>query len=114
MSAGQGVGPPERESRSFIQPPLPPDAAPRAHAAAAWAPPVGLRPPFVPQAAAHSHPDCRVGLTLIVALYPSADAALRHAPAKSDLHGHHARQETGRVGWAEESSRYGCAKRFKP
>ena len=45
---------------------------------------------------------------------PSADAALRHAPAKSDLHGHHARQETGRVGWAEESSRYGCAKRFKP
>src|SRR5450759_2021006 len=30
-------------------------------------PPVGLRPPFVTPAAAHSHPDCRGILTLIVA-----------------------------------------------
>ncbi|MCX7310310.1 MAG: hypothetical protein NTV56_00935, partial [Alphaproteobacteria bacterium] len=37
------------------------------HAAAAGAPPVGLRPPFVTPAAAHSHPDCRGILTLIVA-----------------------------------------------
>ncbi|MCX7312141.1 MAG: hypothetical protein NTV56_10540, partial [Alphaproteobacteria bacterium] len=44
-----------------------PDAALRAHAAAAGAPPVGLRPPFVTPAAAHSHPDCRGILTLIVA-----------------------------------------------
>src|ERR1019366_10557854 len=30
-------------------------------------PPVGLRPPFVTPAAAHSHPDCRWILILIVA-----------------------------------------------
>jgi hypothetical protein len=39
----------------------------RARAAAAGVTPVGLRPPFVTPAAAHSHPDCRWILTLIVA-----------------------------------------------
>ena len=67
MSAGQKVGPLERESRSLIQPPLPPDEAPRALAAAAGVSPVGLRPSFVTPAAAHSHPDCRGILILIVA-----------------------------------------------
>jgi hypothetical protein len=39
----------------------------RANAAAAGAPPVELRSPFVAPAAAHSHPDCRWILILIVA-----------------------------------------------
>src|SRR5208337_2490033 len=49
----------ERESRSLIQPPLPPDEAPRALAAAVGVSSVGLRPPFVTPTAAYSHPDCR-------------------------------------------------------
>jgi len=49
----------------LTQPPLPPDVALRARAAAAGVTPVGLRPPFVTPAAAHSHPDCRWILTLI-------------------------------------------------
>jgi hypothetical protein len=69
MSAGQRIGPLERENRSFTQPPIPPDVALWAHAAAAGVTQVGLRPPFVTPAAAHSHPDCRWILTLIVALH---------------------------------------------
>jgi hypothetical protein len=49
------------------QPPLPPNKAPSGVDAAAGATPVGLRPPFVTPAAAHSHPDCRGILILIVA-----------------------------------------------
>ena len=41
----------------------------KAHAAAAGATTVGLRPTFVTPAAAHSHPDCRSILILIVALH---------------------------------------------
>ena len=67
MSAGQEVGPLDREGRSLIQPPLPPDEATRALAAAAGVSTVGLRPSFVTPAAAHSHPDCRAILILIVA-----------------------------------------------
>jgi hypothetical protein len=67
VSAGQAVGPLDREGRSLIQPPLPPDEAARALAAAAGVSAVGLRPSFVTPAAAHSHPDCRAFLTLIVA-----------------------------------------------
>ena len=73
MSAGQEVGPLDREGRSLIQPPLPPDEATRALAAAAGVSTVGLRPSFVTPAAAHSHPDCRAILILIVAphwVYP--------------------------------------------
>src|ERR1700677_5062580 len=50
------------------QPPLPPNEAPSGIDAAAGVTPVGLRPPFVTPAAAHSHPDCRGILILIVAL----------------------------------------------
>ena len=67
MSAGQKVGPLDREGRSLFQPPLPPDEATRALAAAAGVSTVGLRPSFVTPAAAHSHPDCRAILILIVA-----------------------------------------------
>ena len=67
MSAGQEVGPLDREGRSLIQPPLPPDEATWALAAAAGVSTVGLRPSFVTPAAAHSHPDCRAILILIVA-----------------------------------------------
>jgi hypothetical protein len=49
------------------QPPLPPNEAPSGVDAAAGVTPVGLRPPFVTPAAAHSHPDCRGILILIVA-----------------------------------------------
>ena len=67
MSAGQNVGPLDREGRCLIQPPLPPDEATWALAAAAGISTVGLRPSFVIPAAAHSHPDCRAILILIVA-----------------------------------------------
>jgi hypothetical protein len=70
VSAGQEVGPLDREGRSLIQPPLPPDEATRALAAAAGVSTVGLRPSFVTPAAAHSHPDCRAILILIVAPHP--------------------------------------------
>src|ERR1700738_1871271 len=50
------------------QPPLPPNEAPSGVDAAAGVTPVGLRPPFVTPAAAHSHPDCRGIPILIVAL----------------------------------------------
>src|SRR3954451_2789979 len=53
------------------QPPLPPNEAPSGVDAAAGVTPVGLRPPFVTPAAAHSHPDCRGIPILIVALEPS-------------------------------------------
>ena len=59
VSAGQNVGPLDREGRCLIQPPLPPDEATWALAAAAGISTVGLRPSFVIPAAAHSHPDCR-------------------------------------------------------
>ena len=49
------------------QPPLPPNEAPSGVNAAAGVTPVGLCPPFVTPAAAHSHPDCRGILILIVA-----------------------------------------------
>jgi hypothetical protein len=67
VSAGQNVGPLDREGRCLIQPPLPPDEATWALAAAAGISTVGLRPSFVIPAAAHSHPDCRAILILIVA-----------------------------------------------
>ncbi len=53
----------------LFQPPLPPDEATRALAAAAGVSTVGLRPSLVTPAAAHSHPDCRAILILIVALH---------------------------------------------
>ena len=55
------------------QPPLPPNEAPSGVDAAAGVTPVGLRPPFVTPAAAHSHPDCRGIPILIVALQAIAD-----------------------------------------
>ena len=76
MSAGQEVGPLDREGRSLIQPPLPPDEATRALAAAAGVSTVGLRPSFVTPAAAHSHPDCRAILILIVAPHSEARMAV--------------------------------------
>jgi hypothetical protein len=51
---------------------LPPDEATRALAAATRISTVGLRPSFVIPAAAHSHPDCRAILILIVAPQISA------------------------------------------
>ena len=45
------------KNRSLAWLPLPPDAALRAHAAAAGVTQVGLRPPFLTPAAAFSHPD---------------------------------------------------------
>src|ERR1700677_1753321 len=53
------------------QPPLPPNEAPSGIDAAAGVTPVGLRPPFVTPAAAHSHPDCRGIPILIVAPHPT-------------------------------------------
>jgi len=47
----------------------PPDGPKRA--AGCGGPPLGLRPPFAPPHPALSHPDCRSGLTLIVARQPS-------------------------------------------
>ena len=47
------------------QPPLPPNEAPSGVDAAAGVTPVGLRPPFVTPAAAHSHPDCR-GIPILI------------------------------------------------
>jgi len=57
MSAGQRIGPRNGKNRSLAWLPLPPDAALRAHAAAAGVSQVGLRPPFLTPAAAFSHPD---------------------------------------------------------
>jgi len=54
------------------QPPLPPNEAPSGVDAAAGVTPVGLRPPFVTPAAAHSHPDCRGIPILIVAPHHGA------------------------------------------
>ena len=81
MSAGQNVGPLDREARRLFQPPLPPDEATWALAAAAGISTVGLRPSFVIPAAAHSHPDCRAVLILIVA--PQAYAGLAPSPWQS-------------------------------
>ena len=83
MSAGQEVGPLDREGRSLIQPPLPPDEATRALAAAAGVSTVGLRPSFVTPAAAHSHPDCRAILILIVA--PQAEAKSPAVPIRRSV-----------------------------
>lgn len=77
MSAGQNVGPLDREGRCLFQPPLPPDEATWALAAAAGISTVGLRPSFVIPAAAHSHPDCRAILILIVAPHKSVADAIR-------------------------------------
>jgi hypothetical protein len=77
VSAGQNVGPLDREGRCLFQPPLPPDEATWALAAAAGISTVGLRPSFVIPAAAHSHPDCRAILILIVA---------PHSPVSHDYH----------------------------
>jgi hypothetical protein len=67
MPAGQRIGPLEGEAD-----PLPAAVtakeAPSGVDAAAGVTPVGLRPPFVTPAAAHSHPDCRGIPILIVAL----------------------------------------------
>jgi hypothetical protein len=41
--------------------------------------PVGLRPPFSPSPAAHSHPDCRWILTLIAAAHRRAEMNPEHA-----------------------------------
>src|SRR3954454_1477087 len=56
-----------KEKPTPYQPPLPANEAPSGVDAAAGVTPVGLRPPFVTPAAAHSHPDCRGILILIVA-----------------------------------------------
>src|ERR1700677_744045 len=56
-----------KEKPISYQPPLPPNEAPSGIDAAAGVTPVGLRPPFVTPAAAHSHPDCRGIPILIVA-----------------------------------------------
>jgi hypothetical protein len=81
------------------QPPLPPNEAPSGIDAAAGVTPVGLRPPFVTPAAAHSHPDCRGIPILIVApqrhvektvvvrigrIKPFSDVFGRHIPALGD------------------------------
>ncbi|MAH70799.1 MULTISPECIES: hypothetical protein [unclassified Afipia] len=58
---------PSKEKTILYQPPLPPNEAPSGVNAAAGVTPVGLRPPFVTPAAAHSHPDCRGIPILIVA-----------------------------------------------
>ena len=79
MSAGQNVGPLDREARRLFQPPLPPDEATWALAAAAGISTVGLRPSFVIPAAAHSHPDCRAVLILIVAPQKDGDDGFREA-----------------------------------
>jgi hypothetical protein len=63
------------------QPPLPPNEAPSGVDAAAGVTPVGLRPPFVTPAAAHSHPDCRGIPILIVA--PHRYAGLTGSPDES-------------------------------
>ena len=77
MSAGQNVDPLDREARRLFQPPLPPDEATWALAAAAGISTVGLRPSFVIPAAAHSHPDCRAVLILIVAPHRHAQHELK-------------------------------------
>lgn len=64
------------------QPPLPPNEAPSGVDAAAGVTPVGLRPPFVTPAAAHSHPDCRGIPILIDALdWIAAQKPLHQEPA---------------------------------
>src|ERR1700677_773402 len=64
------------------QPPLPPNEAPSGIDAAAGVTPVGLRPPFVTPAAAHSHPDCRGIPILIVAPH---QAPVRWATGRAGL-----------------------------
>jgi hypothetical protein len=70
------------------QPPLPPNEAPSGVDAAAGVTPVGLRPPFVTPAAAHSHPDCRGIPILIVALESHAlpDEKLKNVGTEMALH----------------------------
>jgi hypothetical protein len=70
------------------QPPLPPNEAPSGIDAAAGVTPVGLRPPFVTPAAAHSHPDCRAIPILIVALH-RIDQEQRRSSAPGDLQVQH-------------------------
>src|ERR1700677_2768365 len=68
------------------QPPLPPNEAPSGIDAAAGVTPVGLRPPFVTPAAAHSHPDCRGIPILIVAPQLGSDSLpQRHRGAQEPL-----------------------------
>ena len=83
MSAGQEVGPLDREGRSLIQPPLPPDEATRALAAAAGVSTVGLRPSFVTPAAAHSHPDCRAIFLILIVAPQQSGSSSSSSPASS-------------------------------
>jgi hypothetical protein len=82
------------------QPPLPPNEVLSGVDAAAGVTPVGLRPPFVTPAAAHSHPDCRGIPILIVAPHDAELTALftgekkKRSPQKCsncDKEGHTAR-----------------------
>ena len=95
------------------QPPLPPNEAPSGVDAAAGVTPVGLRPPFVTPAAAHSHPDCRGIPILIVALQrvfstdllthvldiPKAHQTSQHSQRLAQVmkHAGWGRGETGRI-----------------
>src|ERR1700730_9231095 len=60
----------------------------RAHAAGAGVTTVGLRPPFVTPAPAHSHPDCRRILILIVAPQIRSHEPKRRASADSEWDPH--------------------------
>ena len=70
MSASQGIGSSRRRSRSLTSRRYR-QMSPSGVDAAAGVTPVGLRPPFVTPAAAHSHPDCRGIPILIVAPHGS-------------------------------------------
>src|SRR5450759_23257 len=80
MSAGQSNRSSRKRKPILYQPPLPPNEALPAPAVAGVTP-VGLRPPFVTPATAHSHPDCRGILILIVA--PHNAVTVRAAPLRS-------------------------------
>src|ERR1700677_4223108 len=68
------------------QPPLPPNEAPSGIDAAAGVTPVGLRPPFVTPAAAHSHPDCR-GIPILIVAPHLNQAPCLLLPCESPLDG---------------------------
>jgi hypothetical protein len=74
-----------REARSLTQPPLPPDEATWTLAAAAGISTVGLRPSFVTPAAAHSHPDCRAILILIVAPQRTFERAMERINGAEEI-----------------------------
>ncbi|QDM26027.1 hypothetical protein FNL56_07945 [Tardiphaga sp. vice304] len=86
MPAGQSTGPLEGEADA-LPAAVTANEAPSGRHAAAGVPPVGLRPPFVTPAAAHSHPDCRGILILIVALHRGIARALEMSKPRSiDAH----------------------------